>query len=148
MRLHLLVMSEATPIKYHKHSYPNVQWTRIAPMNMINWVEKSLQDLKGLRPAQRTKGNWEKLGLEEVALLSLNPNWRNWEKLLADVVYWRRYATRAQALRFSNPIAPVSSLCFVVISQDMSSQLLLQCHICPPMAMFPMAVMDSNLLEL
>lgn len=145
MKLWLLVMSEATPIKSHKHGNPNVQWTRIAPMNMINWMEKSLQDLS---PAQRTKGNWEKLRSEEVALLSLNLNWRLWEELLADVVYWRRYATRAQALRFSNPIAPVSSLYFMVISQDMSSQLLLQCHICPPMAMFPMAVMDSNLLEL
>lgn len=38
VRLCLLLIVEAIPIKSHKHDCPNLSWTRITPMDMTNWM--------------------------------------------------------------------------------------------------------------
>ena len=59
VRLYLLVISEATPIKSHQHDCLNMSWTRMAAMHMPNWTEKSPRGLKLTQKTQVTKGSWE-----------------------------------------------------------------------------------------
>ena len=64
--------------------------------------------------------------------------------LLEEVCHWG-WTLRFQKL---TPF-PVSCLCLMFIDQDVSSQLLLQCHVCLSAAMLPtMTVMDFNSLNL
>lgn len=41
VRLCLLAISEAAPLKSHKHDYTNVSWTRITPINMPKQTKES-----------------------------------------------------------------------------------------------------------
>ena len=52
LRLCLLAMSEATPIKYHPHGYLNMNQTK--KIGLLTRVEDSP---RGLDPTQRTVGN-------------------------------------------------------------------------------------------
>ena len=58
VRLCLLVTSEAAPIRSYQHGCPIISWTKMTPIDMPNWTEKSPW---GLNPTQRTTGNWGEL---------------------------------------------------------------------------------------
>ena len=62
---------------------------------------------------------------------------------------WRRYVTGGQVLGVQSHVLPVCSLCFLLVDQDVSSQLLFQHHSCLLVVILSaMRDMDSNSLEL
>lgn len=64
MRLSLLVMSEATPIKSQQHDRPSMKRTRMKPTDMLKWMgEKLMRPQRSTQQMTRDKGR--KLGVGE-----------------------------------------------------------------------------------
>ena len=62
MRLCLLVISEATPIKSHQPDFPNMKRIRMTPKDTPKWTGEILQ---GLNPTLSTIDNSGNLGMQE-----------------------------------------------------------------------------------
>lgn len=65
VRLHVLVMSEAGPLKSHQHDCPNMWWTR---MKLKDILTQMVKRPGGLNAVQRTARNWVNLEAKEVSI--------------------------------------------------------------------------------